>query len=92
MIIDSARAVIHPELGFAPPVARGLICLSCSVGILAHAWEQMDQGSGKKGAKIPASWVDIYRLKLIVPKLVSFFIELDMVDPQIESADQLHAS
>ena len=38
MNIDGATAVIFGELGFAPPLARGLFCLSRSVGILAHAW------------------------------------------------------
>ena len=44
MNIDGATAVIYGELGFAPPLARGLFCLSRSVGILAHAWEQTQQG------------------------------------------------
>ncbi|MEO1719483.1 MAG: citryl-CoA lyase, partial [Pseudomonadota bacterium] len=38
MNIDGATAVIYAELGFAPPLARGLFCLSRSVGALAHAW------------------------------------------------------
>jgi citrate synthase len=40
MNIDGATAVIYAELGFAAPLARGLFCLSRSVGILAHSWEQ----------------------------------------------------
>ena len=32
MNIDGATAVIFAELGFAPPLARGLFCLSRSVG------------------------------------------------------------
>ena len=47
--IDGASAVIYAELGFAPPLARGLFCLSRSVGILAHAWEQTNQGERNKG-------------------------------------------
>jgi citrate synthase len=47
--IDGATAVIYAELGFPPPLARGLFCLSRSVGILAHAWEQMEQGGRNKG-------------------------------------------
>lgn len=47
--IDGATAVIYAELGFAPPLARGLFCLSRSVGILAHAWEQTNQGGRNKG-------------------------------------------
>ena len=30
-------------------LARGLFCLSRSVGILAHAWEQTQQGGRNKG-------------------------------------------
>jgi citrate synthase len=44
MNIDGATAVIYAELGFAAPLARGLFVLSRSVGILAHAWEEMSQG------------------------------------------------
>ncbi|MBX2880451.1 MAG: citryl-CoA lyase [Granulosicoccus sp.] len=49
MNIDGASAVIYAELGFAAPLARGLFCLSRSVGILAHAWEQTQQGGRNKG-------------------------------------------
>jgi len=54
MNIDGATAVIFAELGFAPPLARGLFCLSRSVGALAHAWEQMQQGGRNKGPTPPA--------------------------------------
>ncbi|MEO0544810.1 MAG: citryl-CoA lyase [Pseudomonadota bacterium] len=54
MNIDGATAVIYAELGFAPPLARGLFCLSRSVGILAHAWEQMQQGGRNKGPTPPS--------------------------------------
>lgn len=37
MNIDGATAVIFAELGCEPPLARGLFCLSRSVGFLAHA-------------------------------------------------------
>ncbi len=53
MNIDGATAVIYAELGFAPPLARGLFCLSRSVGVLAHAWEQMGQGGRNKGPTPP---------------------------------------
>ncbi|WP_425091107.1 citryl-CoA lyase [Tropicimonas sp. S265A] len=53
MNIDGATAVIFAELGCPPPVARGLFCLSRSVGILAHAWEQMEQGGRNKGPTPP---------------------------------------
>ncbi|HEY0847537.1 MAG TPA: citryl-CoA lyase [Noviherbaspirillum sp.] len=49
MNIDGATAVIYAELGFAPPLARGLFCLSRAVGILAHAWEQTGRGERNKG-------------------------------------------
>lgn len=44
MNIDGVTAVIFCELGFAPELGRGLFVLSRSVGILAHAWEQRQQG------------------------------------------------
>jgi citrate synthase len=53
MNIDGATAVIYAELGFPPPLARGLFCLSRSVGILAHAWEQTQQGGRNKGPTPP---------------------------------------
>lgn len=53
MNIDGATAVIFAELGFAPPLARGIFCLSRSVGILAHAWEQSQQGGRNKGPTPP---------------------------------------
>lgn len=53
MNIDGATAVIFAELGFEAPLARGLFCLSRSVGILAHAWEQSQQGGRNKGPTPP---------------------------------------
>lgn len=49
MNIDGATAVVYAELGFPAPLARGLFCLSRSVGILAHAWEQSQEGVRIKG-------------------------------------------
>lgn len=49
MNIDGATGVIYAELGFAPPLCRGLFILSRSVGVLAHAWEQMQRGERNKG-------------------------------------------
>lgn len=49
MNIDGATAVIYAELGFPAPLARGLFCLSRGVGIMSHAWEQMQQGGRNKG-------------------------------------------
>ena len=59
MNIDGATAVIYAELGFPPPLARGLFCLSRSVGILAHAWEQTQQGGRNKGP-IPREFIWTY--------------------------------
>lgn len=56
MNIDGATAVIYAELGFAAPLARGLFCLSRSVGILAHAWEQMQEPTRNKGP-IPRQYI-----------------------------------
>jgi citrate synthase len=53
MNIDGATAVIYSELGFSPPLGRGLFILSRSVGILAHAWEQSQQGGRIKGPMPP---------------------------------------
>lgn len=53
MNIDGATAVIYAELGFSGPLARGLFCLSRSVGVIAHAWEQMQQGGRNKGPTPP---------------------------------------
>ncbi len=53
MNIDGATAVIFCELGFPAPLSRGLFCLSRSVGVLAHAWEQMQQGGRNKGPMPP---------------------------------------
>jgi len=54
MNIDGATAVIYAELGFAPPLARGLFVLSRSIGILAHAWEETRQGRRIKGPMPPS--------------------------------------
>lgn len=62
MNIDGATAVIFAELGCAAPLARGLFCLSRSVGILAHAWEQMQQGGRNKGP-IPPRFLFTYDAK-----------------------------
>ena len=59
MNIDGATAVIFCELGFPPPLARGLFVLSRSVGILAHAWEQTCQGGRNKGP-LPPSYLPLY--------------------------------
>jgi citrate synthase len=53
MNIDGITAAVYAELGFAPPLARGLFVLSRSVGLLAHAWEQLQQGDRIKGPTPP---------------------------------------
>lgn len=60
--IDGATAVIYGELGFPPPLTRGLFVLSRSVGILAHAWEQSQQTERNKGP-LPREWLWAYRGK-----------------------------
>lgn len=59
MNIDGATAVIYSELGFPAPLARGLFCLSRSVGILAHAWEQTGEKARNKGP-IPRDLLPVY--------------------------------
>ena len=54
MNIDGATAIIYAELGFPAPLARGLFVLSRSIGILAHVWEETQQGQRNKGP-IPRS-------------------------------------
>lgn len=53
MNIDGATAVVFLELGFSPELGRGLFILSRTVGILAHAWEQRQQGERLKGPMPP---------------------------------------
>lgn len=53
MNIDGATAVIYSELGFPPPLGRGLFVLSRTIGVLAHAWEQTQQGGRIKGPLPP---------------------------------------
>lgn len=60
MNIDGATAVIFCELGFPASLSRGLFCLSRSVGILAHGWEQMKQGGRNKGP-MPPSYLPLYQ-------------------------------
>lgn len=59
MNIDGATAVIFCELGFPPPLSRGLFCLSRSVGVLSHGWEQMQQGGRNKGP-MPPRYLPLY--------------------------------
>jgi citrate synthase len=59
MNIDGSTAIIYAELGFPAPLARGLFVLSRSIGILAHAWEETQQGRRNKGP-IPRSVLPAY--------------------------------
>jgi citrate synthase len=49
MNVDGVTAVIYCELGLTPELGRGVFILARSVGILAHAAEQMTQGGRIKG-------------------------------------------
>ena len=49
MNIDGVTAIVYCELGFEPELGRGIFILSRAVGILAHAWEQKQQGGRIKG-------------------------------------------
>lgn len=49
MNVDGVTAVIYCELGLTPELGRGVFILARSVGILAHAIEQMNQGGRIKG-------------------------------------------
>jgi citrate synthase len=60
MNIDGATAIIYGELGFPAPLARGLFVIARSVGILAHAWEEMQGGRRIKGP-IPPDIRPTYR-------------------------------
>jgi citrate synthase len=62
MNIDGATAVVYAELGFPAPLARGLFVLSRSIGILAHAWEETEQGRRNKGP-IPPAILPTYRAR-----------------------------
>lgn len=52
--IDGITAAIYLALGFESELGRGLFILSRSVGILAHAWEQRQQGGRIKGPMAPS--------------------------------------
>jgi citrate synthase len=59
MNIDGATGVVFAELGFPPPLCRGLFVLSRSVGALAHAFEEMQSGKRNKGP-IPRQMIWTY--------------------------------
>ncbi|WP_308517346.1 citryl-CoA lyase [Sphingomonas flavescens] len=74
MNIDGSTAVIFSELGFEPAMGRGLFILSRSVGILSHAWEQMQQGGRIKGPmpkNIPFTYTGPQRRSLESSKTAS---------------------
>lgn len=47
--IDGIAAILLLELGFPPELGRGVFVLSRSVGICAHAFEQLQRGERIKG-------------------------------------------
>ncbi len=51
--VDGAFGVILAELNFAAPLGRGIFVLARSVGLLAHAWENMQEGRRIKGPVPP---------------------------------------
>ena len=53
MNIDGATAAIYGALGVPPTLARGLFCLSRSVGLTAHAYEQSLANERYKGPTPP---------------------------------------
>ncbi|HEY8471225.1 MAG TPA: citryl-CoA lyase [Natronosporangium sp.] len=60
MNVDCLTAIIYGELGFPPPLARGLFVVSRAVGVLAHAWEEQQSGQRIKGP-MPPSILPTYR-------------------------------
>jgi citrate synthase len=54
MNVDGAQAIVFCELGFEPALGRGLFILSRAVDLLAHAWEQRQQGGRIKGPMPPS--------------------------------------
>ena len=52
--IDGAIAAVLGELGFAPPLGRGVFILGRAVGLLAHAWEEIQGGRRNKGPMPPS--------------------------------------
>lgn len=58
--IDGITAVVLLELGFPAALGRGLFILSRSVGICAHAWEQMQEGGRIKGP-VPKEFTYAYQ-------------------------------
>ena len=62
MNIDGATAVIFCELGFDAMLSRGLFCISRSIGILAHGYEQKLQGGRNKGP-MPPDYLPNYKSK-----------------------------
>jgi citrate synthase len=49
MNIDGATSVIYAELSIPPVLSRGLFILARSVGILSHAYEEVENGRRIKG-------------------------------------------
>ncbi len=47
--VDGAFAAVLADLGFSPPLARGVFVLARAVGLLAHAVETQEQAKRIKG-------------------------------------------
>lgn len=47
--VDGAFGALIAELGFEPPLGRGIFVLARAVGLMAHAWENMQEGRRIKG-------------------------------------------
>jgi citrate synthase len=47
--VDGIAGAIFLELGFDPVLGRGLIVVARSIGLLAHAWEELCNGERLKG-------------------------------------------
>jgi len=60
MNIDGATAIIYCELGFPALAGKGLFSLSRSVGIVAHALEEMQSGTLIKGPCPPGPELERY--------------------------------
>ncbi len=67
MNIDGATAVIYAELGFDPPLARGIFCLSRAVGILAHAAEHSTAGAQQGATRGERNKGTMHRGRCAVP-------------------------
>lgn len=59
MNIDGATSVVYVELGIPPALSRGLFVLARGVGVLSHAYEELENGRRIKGP-IPRQYTASY--------------------------------